>query len=60
MKESLKKLKKHMTRENLNQRETAAWLGTSESQVNRWLKGKHEISNAWKIIITQKLGGQEK
>lgn len=53
-KEILAKIEEYMAKRNLRQYELAKELGIPESTVNRWLKRKTNISNAYLNILKNK------
>jgi plasmid maintenance system antidote protein VapI len=50
-KQVLAKIEDYMSKNNLKQYELAKKLGIPESTLNRWLKQKTNISNAYQIIL---------
>jgi len=52
-KEILAKIEDYLKKHNLRQYELAKKLGIPESTVNRWLKQKTNISNAYRAILKQ-------
>jgi plasmid maintenance system antidote protein VapI len=50
-KQILAKIEDYMSKNNLKQYELAKRLGIPESTLNRWLKQKTNISNAYQIIL---------
>ena len=50
-KQILAKIEDYMNKNNLKQYELAKRLGIPESTLNRWLKEKTNISNAYQIIL---------
>ncbi|UCB56732.1 MAG: helix-turn-helix domain-containing protein [Candidatus Omnitrophota bacterium] len=50
-KEILAKIEDYMRKNNLRQYELAKKLGVPESTLNRWLKEKTNISNAYLAIL---------
>jgi len=53
-KQILAKIEAYMKKNNLRQYELAKRLGLPESTLNRWLKEKTNISNAYLIILKEK------
>jgi len=53
-KQILAKIEAYMKKNNLRQYELAKMLGLPESTLNRWLKEKTNISNAYLIILKEK------
>jgi len=47
----LAKIEEYMRKHNLRQYELAKKLGVPESTLNRWLKEKTNISNAYLIVL---------
>lgn len=54
--EFIEKVKEYMSNNNLKQYELANLLGTSDAQVNRWIRGRNKVSKAWRIVISNRLG----
>ena len=52
--EILAKIEAYMKKNNLRQYELAKRLGVPESTLNRWLKQKTNISNAYLAILGEK------
>jgi len=50
-KEILGRIEAYMSKNNLRQYELAKKLGIPESTLNRWLKRKTNISNAYQAIL---------
>lgn len=50
-KEILSKIEDYMRKNNLRQYELAKKIGVPESTLNRWLKEKTNISNAYRAIL---------
>lgn len=50
-KEILAKIETYMAKHNLRQWELAKRLGVPEATLNRWLRGKTNISNAYRVIL---------
>lgn len=50
-KEILAKIEAYMSKNNLRQWELAKRLGVPEATLNRWLRGKTNISNAYRVIL---------
>jgi plasmid maintenance system antidote protein VapI len=53
-KEILAKIEHYLQRNNLRQWELAKKLGVPEATLNRWLRGKTSISNAYRAILKDK------
>jgi len=53
-KEILAKIEAYMRKNNLRQYELAKQLGVPESTLNRWLKEKTNISNAYLAVLKNK------
>ncbi|MCQ9206841.1 MAG: helix-turn-helix transcriptional regulator [Omnitrophica bacterium] len=53
-KEILAKIEEYMAKNNLRQYEFAKLIDVPESTVNRWLKRKTDISNAYLAILKTK------
>ena len=53
-KEILAKIEAYMSKTNLRQYELAKQLGIPESTLNRWLKKKTNISNAYLALLKAK------
>lgn len=53
-KEILGKIREYMAKHNLRQWELAKQLGIPEATLNRWLRGKTNISNAYRVILKGK------
>ena len=53
---SIRLMQSYMKINNLKQKELAIVLGTTESQVCRWLKGRHNPCRAWQMRIGEVLG----
>jgi len=45
------KIEDHLRKHNLRQWELAKRLGIPEATLNRWLRGKTNISNAYRVIL---------
>jgi plasmid maintenance system antidote protein VapI len=52
--EILSKIEGYMAKHNLRQYELAKQLGVPESTLNRWLKRKTNISNAYLTVLKSK------
>jgi len=50
-KEILAKIEHYLRKHNLRQWELAKRLGVPEATLNRWLRGKTNISNAYRAIL---------
>jgi len=53
-KEILSKIEAYMAKNNLRQYELAKEIGVPESTLNRWLKRKTSISNAYVAVLKTK------
>ena len=52
--EIIAKIETYMSKNNLRQYELAKQIGVPESTVNRWLKRKTTISNAYRTVLKTK------
>lgn len=53
-KQILAKIEAYMKKNNLRQYELAKRLDIPESTLNRWLKEKTNISNAYRLVLREK------
>ncbi len=52
--EIIAKIETYMSKNNLRQYELAKQIGVPESTLNRWLKRKTTISNAYRAVLKTK------
>jgi len=50
-KEIVAKIQDYIRKHNLRQWELAKQIGVPEATLNRWLRGKTKISNAYRVIL---------
>jgi len=55
MQDIIQDMKDFMKKNEINQRQLANVIGCHESNLNRWLRGHHQPSAPWGMIIKQKL-----
>ena len=52
--EIIGKIETYLSKHNLRQYELAKQIGVPESTINRWLKRKTKISNAYRAVLKTK------